>query len=228
MYRFPENLYADIRIEHKKTAVYRMQNGEVKDNSEAEVSGAMIRVYDGKMWYTSVTNDLDSIQAELDGLAAVAEPNADIADDPVVKKFEVHKDRVLRFEGDNDVRKITRASREDLVRHYISACIDESIPEMKQWYAGYSQAHIVKEFYSSKGAEIVQDYQQCGFWIWYDFVVNDIKTSGGRNFRGMDFNKLSGHEQEIIERRDRYLDFAKNAVEVTPGHYVSVLNPEVT
>ena len=228
MYRFPENLYADIRIEHKKTAVYRMQNGEVKDNSEAEVSGAMIRVYDGKMWYTSVTNDLDSIQAELDGLAAVAEPNADIADDPVVKKFEVHKDRVLRFEGDNDVRKITRASREDLVRHYISACIDESIPEMKQWYAGYSQAHIVKEFYSSKGAEIVQDYQQCGFWIWYDFVVNDIKTSGGRNFRGMDFNKLSGHEQEIIERRDRYLDFAKNAVEVTPGDYVCVLSPAVT
>ena len=228
MYVFPKGLYADIRIEHSKTAVYTVQNGEVKQNSETSVTGAMIRVYDGKMWYTGVTNDTDKIQEELDGLAALAEPDPDIENVPVVKMFEVHKDKVLRFDGDNDVRKITRKQREELLQGYISACVDEDIPELKQWYAGYSQAHIIKEFYSSKGAEIVQDYQQCGFWVWFDFVVNDIKTSGGRSFRGMDFDKLFGHEQEVIERRDRYLDFAKNAVDVTPGDYVCVLAPAVT
>ncbi len=70
MYVFPKGLYADIRIEHSNTAVYTVQNGEVKQNSETSVTGAMIRVYDGKMWYTGVTNDTDKIQEELDGLAA--------------------------------------------------------------------------------------------------------------------------------------------------------------
>ncbi|MCR5816817.1 MAG: TldD/PmbA family protein [Ruminococcus sp.] len=228
MYRFPAGLYADIRIEQTANAVYTVQNGEVKENSESFVKGAMIRVYDGSMWYTSVTNDTGKIQAELDGLAALATPDPDIENDPMVRKYEVHKDKVLRFSGLNDVRKITRPQREALLHGYIDACIDKSIEEMKQWYGGYSQAHVIKEFYSSKGAQIVQDYQQCGLWIWYDFVIDGIKTSGGRHFRGMDFDKLFGHEQDVISRRERYLDFARNAVDVTPGDYVCVLSPAVT
>ncbi|MBR1393084.1 MAG: TldD/PmbA family protein [Ruminococcus sp.] len=228
MYEYPKGLYADIRIEHTSSASYRVQNGEVMQNSETSVGGAIIRVYDGKLWYTSVTDDVNSIQAELNSLAAIAEANPDIENDPVVKMYEVHKDKVLRFDGDNDVRKITRSQREGLLQHYISECVDENIPEMKQWYAGYSQSHTVKEFYSSKGAEIVQDFQQCGFWIWFDFVVDDIKTPGGKIYQGMDFKLLAGHEQEIIERRDRYLDYARNAVDVTPGDYVCVLSPSVT
>lgn len=228
MYDFPKGLYADIRIERTESASYNVQNGEVMQNSETAITGAVIRVYDGKMWYTGVTNDLDSIQSELDGLAAIAEPDDDIDNDPMVKKFEVHKDKVLRFEGEKDIRRITRAQREKLVQGYISACVDKSIPELKQWYAGYYQQHDLKEFYSSKGAEIVQDYQQCGVWVWFDFVVDDIKTSGGKNIMGMDFELLTGREQEIIERRERYLDFAKNAVDVTPGDYVCVLSPAVT
>lgn len=228
MYVFPKDLYADIRIEQTQTASYSVQNGEVKQNNETSVTGAVIRVYDGKLWYTSVTNDVDSIQPELDGLAAIAEPNADIDSDPMVKMFEVHKDKVLRFEGEKDIRNITRQQREELVKHYISSCVDETIPELKQWYASYFQQHTLKKFYSSKGAEIEQDYQQCGFWVWYDFVANDIKTSGGKSVMGMDFELLKGHEQEVIERRERYLDFAKNAVDVTPGDYVCVLSPAVT
>ena len=228
MYVFPKGLYADIRIEKTETAAYMVHNGEVKQNSETSVTGAMIRVYDGKMWYTSVTNELNAVQSELDSLAAIAEPNDDIANDPVVKMFEVNKDKVLHFDGENDVRKITRQQREDLVSHYISACVDKTLPEMKQWYAGYSQAHVIKEFYSSKGAEIIQDYQQCGVWVFFDFVIGEVKTTGGRNFRGMFFDKLFGHEQEIIDRRERYLDYAKNAVDVTPGDYVCVLSPAVT
>ena len=81
MYIFPEGLYADIRIETTDDAFYQVQNDEVKQNSETSVTGAMIRVYDGNMWYTSVTNDLDSIQAELDSLAAIACKNDDIDND---------------------------------------------------------------------------------------------------------------------------------------------------
>ena len=228
MYDFPEGLYADVRIERTQSANYNVHNDEVKQNTETAVSGAMIRVFDGKLWYTSVTNDLDSIQSELDSLAAIAEPDPDIGSDPMVRMFEVHKDKVLRFDGDNDLRQVTRAQREELVRHYISACFDKLPPEVKQWYAGYYQVHTVKEFYSSKGAEIVQDFQQCFINMWCDIVVDDVKTPAGRTFGGMDFKLLSGHEQEILERIDRYLDYAKNAVDVTPGDYVCVLAPTVT
>ncbi|MBR1738857.1 MAG: TldD/PmbA family protein [Ruminococcus sp.] len=228
MYDFPKGLYADIRIEQSFSASYFVRNGEVKQNSEVEVAGAMIRVYDGNMWYASVTSDLNSIQAELDSLSTVAQANADIENDPVVKMFEVHKDKVLRFEGDNDNRKVTREQREALTQGYIRECVDESIPELKQWYASCFLEHTVKSFYSSKGAEIVQDFQQCGVSVWFDFVVGEIKTSGGKAFMGMDFGGLAGHGAEIIERRDRYLNFAKNAVDVVPGDYVCVLSPAVT
>ena len=228
MYNFPSDLYADIRIEHNKTAMYNVQNGEVKQNSETAVSGAIVRVYDGKLWYTSVTNDLDSIQAELDSLASIAEPNPDIANDPAVKLYEVHKDKVLLFEGDKDNRLITREQREELVQHYIKECIDGSIPELKQWNTGCFCTHTVKEFYSSKGAEIIQDFQQCGVYLFYDFVVNGITTTGGKSVMGMDFDLLKNREAEFIERRERYLDYAKNALDVTPGDYVCVLSPDVT
>ncbi|MBR1422714.1 MAG: TldD/PmbA family protein [Ruminococcus sp.] len=228
MYRFPKGLYADIRIEHTLSANYRVQNEEVKENSETSVAGAMIRVYDGKMWYTSVTNDLDNIQSELDSLASIAEPDEDIENDPMVKKFEIHKDKVLRFDGDNDLRNVTRGQREELVQSYISACFENTPPEIKQWYAGCYQFHTVKEFYSSKGSEIVQDFQQCFINMWCDIVVNDVKTTAGKTVGGMDFNILYGHEQEVLDRLDRYLDYAKNAVDVTPGEYVCVLAPGVT
>ena len=228
MYRFPQGLYADIRIEHKASASYRVQNGEVKENSEISETGAMIRVYDGKLWYTSVTNSLDRIQSELDALAAIAEPDADIENDPAVKLFEVHKDKVLRFDGDNDVRKITRSQREELVDHYISSCFEDLPEEVRQWYANCFTSHIVKEFYSSKGAEIIQDYQQCFLTMWCDIFVNDAKTSAGKAVGAMDFSVLYGHEKEVTERIERYVDFARNAVDAVPGDYVCVLAPNVT
>ncbi|MBR1765348.1 MAG: TldD/PmbA family protein [Ruminococcus sp.] len=228
MYDFPKGLYADIRIEHTWSANYYVQNHEVMQNSETLIEGAMIRVFDGKLWYTSVTNDLGNVQTELDSLAAIAEPDPDIENNPVVKMFEVNKDKVLRFDGENDLRRITRAQREELVQHYISACLTDLPPEIKQWYAGSYMLHTVKEFYSSKGAEIIQDYQQCFVNAWCDIVVNDATTSGGKAIGGMEFEVLMGREEEITKELERYLDYAKNAVDVVPGDYVCVLAPPVT
>ena len=228
MYKFPEGLYADIRIEHRESAFYSVQNGEVKNNSELGVTGAMIRVYDGKMWYTSVTNELDDIQSELDNLASLADPDPNINEDPMVKLYEVNRDKVLRFEGDNDNRRITRKDREKLVNSYVSRCLDGSPEEIKQSGVFYGQDHLIKEFYSSKGAEIVQDHQQCLVWVWFDIVVNDVTTSGGKGFQSNDLNDITGHFDEVNARKEKYLDFAKNAVDVIPGDYVCVLAPEVT
>ena len=228
MFVFPEGLYSDIRIEHRSSAVYSVENGEVKANSEVTITGAIVRVYDGKMWYTSVTNDLGSLQTELDGLAALAEPDPAIADDPVVKLYEVNKDKVLRYDGENDLRKVTRGQREKLVNDYVAACVDETIEEIKQWGVGYSHDHLIREFYSSKGAEIIQDRQQCFLRASFDIVVDGITTNSWECIEGFSFGEIVGREKEIVDTRDRYLDYARNAVDVTPGSYVCVLAPDVT
>ncbi|MBR4554973.1 MAG: TldD/PmbA family protein [Ruminococcus sp.] len=228
MYRFPEGLYSDIRIEHTEDAVYSVQNGEVMSDSEAGVAGAIIRVYDGKMWYTSVTNDLDAIQSELDDLAALAEPDPGIGNDPMVKLLEVNRDSVMLFEGENDIRKFTRPHRKELVNGYIRECFDGSVPEIRNWGVTYYQEHHIKEFYSSKGAEIKQDYQQALVWNWFDIVVNDTTTSGGRGFQSMELKDITGGYDEVRRRISRVLDFARNAEDVKPGDYVCVLDPAVT
>ena len=234
MYRFPEGLYCDIRTERRDEAVYNVhcddQSGvrTVKNNSETTVIGAIVRVYDGKMWYTSVTDDLDSIQAEIDSLAEIAERNHDIADDPVVKMFEVNKDTVLMYEGGNDIRNTTREQREKVVTDMIEAISNDDFPEIKQSGATYFQEHYITEFFSSKGAEIKQDFQHCYLGRWFDIVVNGVKTTGGKYFSGFSFEELLGHEDEVLKERERYMDFAKNAVDVEAGDYVCVLSPKTT
>ena len=61
MYKFPDDLFTEVRIEKTENNYYFVKNGEVEGNGKAAVVGARIRVYDGEMWYTSVTNDLDKI-----------------------------------------------------------------------------------------------------------------------------------------------------------------------
>ena len=60
-YNFPEDLYTEVRIEDNYQAWFYMRNDFVEGNGEVYLKGAKIRVFDGKMWYTSVTNDMNCI-----------------------------------------------------------------------------------------------------------------------------------------------------------------------
>lgn len=228
MYIFPENLFTEVRIEKSEYVNYRIKNGEVEANNQLSVTGAMIRVFDGDMWYTSVTNDLSQIQTQINDLAALAGRNQDIYNHPVIRNFGSHKASVIKYDGENDVRKIPREQREKLVEDYVSACVDQSIREMKSYYAGYSSRYILKEYYSSKGAEIKQDMQRCNVMVGYEFTVNGVTTYAGKNIQKFSFEELKDREQEILAERDRYLDYARNAADVEPGDYTCVLAPVVT
>ena len=228
MYRFPENLYADVRIEENYYTWMGMLNGEMDTDGEMSDTGAFVRVYDGTMWYTCNTNNLDEIQKELDNLATLATPNPNINEDPMVNKLEVHKECVLKFEGDNDLRNVSRETWKELLEHYVEVCIDESIPEIKSWNADVRSFYGKKSFYSSKGAEIVQDVQNCGLRVGYGITVNGITTYGGKNYCKLSFDELWGREEEILEKRTQYMEFAKKAVNVEPGEYTCILSPITT
>lgn len=228
MYQFPKDLYTDVRIEETYRTRYYVQNGDPEEDSVTTETGAIIRVFDGTMWYTGSTNDIDGIQKEIDNLASLATPNPDILQHEVVAAYEVNKATVLAFTGAKDIRNVTREERLSLIQHYIDSCVDTSIPEQKRYGAFVDTFYQKKQFYSSLGAELLLDYQKCTCGVFYTFNVNDIPVNGGKYYGGTTFDKLLGHEDEICAERDRYLDYAKNAVDITPGEYTCVLAPMST
>lgn len=228
MYHFPKDLYADVRIEETYSLWLDVKNGEMHSDGTMTEKGAMIRVFDGTMWYTSVTNKLEEIQAELDNLVALATPNPYIAEHPIVKKYQVHEARLCSFADEDDVRQVSRKEWLELLNGYIDSCVDETIPEIKRWSAYIGCAYLKKNFYSSKGARIVQERQQCWLGVNFDIMVDGVTTYGGKNYDKLSKRELLGLEEEILQTRERYLDFAKNAVTIEPGEYTCVLSPIAT
>ncbi len=228
MYQFPKDLYTDVRIEETYESGYAVQNDDIISDSSSTVIGAMIRVFDGTMWYTASTNDIDGIQAEIDNLATLATPNPDILNHPVVAAYETNTDTVLRYTGDKDIRNISREDRIALVNHYISSCVDKSIPEQNVYFSKLFVTHRKKQFYSSKGAALTHDQQYALLYMLFLFTVDGITNAGYSVFTKNDFHDLYGLETEIITARDRDLDYARHAVAVTPGDYTCVLSPNVS
>ena len=83
MYRFPKDLYADIRLEDVFQTSIVYENGALTQNKTSREAGAFLRVWDGHRWYYSATTNLGHIQQELDALASLATPNPTIGQDPV-------------------------------------------------------------------------------------------------------------------------------------------------
>lgn len=50
MYRFPKDLYTDIRIETTRTTNISYENNELKQNKCKKEKGAFIRIFDGERW----------------------------------------------------------------------------------------------------------------------------------------------------------------------------------
>lgn len=229
-YNFPNDLYTDVRIEERKSASYYLKGDQVEGNSEVSTTGAMIRVFDGKMWYTSETNNLENIQKEIDNLASLAKPNPNILKNPVVKNFSVNKASVLKFEGDDDFRNLTLADREKIVNDYKKACVDTTvnIEEIKLTHVLFSYSYKKKSYYTSKGSEIIQDYQRASIQVAYELSVNNVPYAAMKDFREFSFAKLQNRYDEVLEELNRTLDFAKNAKPIEPGEYQCVLSPSVT
>lgn len=93
MIEFKNGFYADVRTEDRSRTVISYTDGilqEMKTNVECR---AFLRVYDGRMWYYASVTDLAHLQKTLDGLYAAATPNAQILDDPIVRRFERNRTR---------------------------------------------------------------------------------------------------------------------------------------
>ena len=84
---FPKGLFTDVRYETVCGTTITFENGTLKQNKTTTERGAFIRVFDGRRWYYAATTDPDRVQAEIDGLAALAVPQDAIENHPVIRRL---------------------------------------------------------------------------------------------------------------------------------------------
>lgn len=223
--QFPKNLYTDIRIETVFTTKIAFENYELKQQKSKTDKGAIIRIYDGNRWYYSATTDLENLQNEVDNLAKMAKPNEDIDNDMIIKSFEVNKEVCMRYE-ETDVSEIDAAAKLNLLNSYIPVVKDFTEVKMSRIY--YLDNHTKKHFFSSKGADVRFDAQNCCVAVRCALQENNIPHNSKTDIYETEFGKLFGRQDKIRNELKKDISFCKEAVPVVPGVYTCVLSPVVT
>lgn len=223
MIQFRDGFYADVRTEDRSRTTITYKSGALEEMKTRVERRAFIRVYDGKMWYYSSVTDLAHLQKTLDGLYDAATPNADIQNDPVVRRFERNRDTLLSF-ADSSVRDIPPKDKQALLLSYLPLLSEDSCVTMPR--GTYLDRNSLFRFRSSLGADITYDYQTCGLSFSCDMTEGEKKFSGHWQKGATRFDELKGLDDEIRDAMAEQTAFMRNSVPVTPGKYPVVLSPE--
>jgi len=225
MYRFPKDLYTDIRIETVFRTNITLENFELKQNKTKTDTGAFIRIYDGNRWYYSATTDIENLQREIENLAQMASPNPDILSNPVVKKMEVNKEVYLKYQ-DSDISKVKDTLKLELIYSCIPVLRKTEQIKMSRMY--YLDKHTVKKILSSTGTDVTFDTQNCCLAVRYMLQVNDIPYQGSEDIFAQNFEGLTGQQNKIDKTIRTDLAWCEAAVPVKPGIYTCVFSPQTT
>lgn len=223
--KFRKDLYADVRVERRFTTRVSFMNGAAEQMTKLDVNKAFLRVFDGNMWYYSSTTEVDDLQGELDKLYAFAKPDPDILDHPVVKAFEVNKDKEMRFSGDC----VADVPMEDKIK-----ILTDVMPELKTPHANVITARYLDryshfKFYSAKGADLEFDYQTCGYSLGVQLA--DGENNFANSFSGCktSFKDLTVDKEklkEFLDENEYFLTHAKKLEKA--GNYPVILSPLAT
>ena len=200
MYRFPKDLYADIRLEDVFQTSIVYENGALTQNKTSREAGAFLRVWDGHRWYYSATTNLGHIQQELDALASLATPNPAIGQDPVVTRFEVNRDECLRYQ-DRDVRQVPNEEKAALLQSYLPVVTE--VPEITNWRATYLDTYTEKRFWSSLGADLHFDHQRASLVLGFTITAGNVPQADSIHTYQTDFPSLAGRQVKCVKRSPR-------------------------
>lgn len=223
--QFPAGLFTDVRYESVYNTTISFENGQLKQNKTALERGAFIRVFDGSRWYYSATTDLDTIQSEIDALAAMAKPNDGILDHPVVKRLQANRDVCLRYR-ETDVSKISNEEKVALLSSYLPVLQELDDVQMSMLF--YFDTHTEKHIISSLGADVTFDYQRASVVLRYAFGCNGVPFSNQQHAYRETFQELRDLQDSFREKIAADWQYAHNAVPVVPGVYTCILAPVVT
>lgn len=224
-YRFPDNLYTDIRIETVYSCKILLENFELKQNKTKTDTGAMIRIFDGRRWYYNATTEVNEIQAAIDNLATMAVPDTAIREHPVVRRIEVNQGKHLRY-ADDPVQAIANSEKLILLKSYMPVLQNEPAVQKSRLY--YLDNYTTKHIISSKGTDIHFDRQSCSISLRYTLKGKDAPFDSGEDVYETSFAKLTGRQEKFRASLAKDLAFCQKAVPVKPGIYTCVLSPVVT
>ncbi|MFW5799680.1 MAG: TldD/PmbA family protein [Spirochaetota bacterium] len=225
MYNFPAGLYTDVRIEDINSTNIAYTLGNLEQSRVRKYKAAFIRIYDGNKWYYGSTTDYNNIQKEIDKLAKLANPNNNIDEDPVVKKFEVNKGKFLEFR-DNDISKIDKKDKDKLLTSLFPLLKENK--KIKNWQANYIDLKKIREFYSSKGSELITDYQKTGVSFFFQMSNEQGKRVDGKFDKGANtFDEIKGQEDKFKDVIKQTEDFMEKSQPVKPGKYTVIFSPVV-
>ena len=223
MIEFKKGFYADVRTEDRSRTIISYTDGILQEMKTSVECRAFLRVYDGRMWYYASVTDLAHLQNTLDGLYAAATPNAQILDDPVVRRFERNRDTALRF-ADCSVRDIPAGEKQALLLSYLPLLSEDSCVTTHKGL--YLDRNSLFRFQSSLGADITYDYQTCGLSFTCSMAEGEKKFTGTWQKGATRFDELKGLNDELRAAVAEEAYFMRNSVPVTPGKYPVVLSPE--
>lgn len=224
MFNFHEGLYTDVRIEDVYQSLIRFKGKDLEEQKIRMNKGAFIRVYDGNRWYYSATSSLDKIQNEIDSLSMIASKNDKINENSIVKNFEVNIDEDITY-TDGCIKDIDIDKKKSLLLGYID---DVKSEYMTQITSMYTDKYVLKEFYSSKGANIKHDVQYCGIRLGSQLVSGDEKFNDRYSKGANTFEELLDLSGEIKENLDKSVEFLLNAKTIEPGNYTVLMSPMAT
>lgn len=222
--KFKDGFYADVRHEVRYASNVRYMGNDLTECKDTVIDKAFIRVYDGKMWYYCSTDNPENIQSELDKLYDCATQNPDILNDPIIKKFEVNRDKLLKYEK-NNVADVPLDKKRDFIEKRKKFIEDDEY--LKLAAAVYSDRRSVYEFRSSLGADITYDTQhvtaaiQVSLAFGKETFDNHLIKSAD-SFENLKITKAE--LEEFLHESDKFLLTARS---VEPGSYPVVLAPSV-
>lgn len=221
MFRFPDGLYTDVRIERTWSTLVSYAREELQGIREREEAGAFIRVYDGRRWFFGVTTSLEAVQGEIDRLAALTSPVRSLQP----PALPVHRGDFRKFTA-NDLRAVPLDHKEERLRTCFPILRKE--PTVTMWQAHYVDRRLDKRFCSSIGADLHFDVQLCGLAIQIHLAQNGAEFDEA-------FSKGASHDFADLERLPAALEahvaqaaaFLRDARRLDPCRLPVILAPPV-
>ncbi len=223
MIQFRDGFYADVRIEDRSRTVISYKAGALEEMKNRVEKQAFIRVYDGKLWYYASVTDVEHLEKTLNGLYAAATANPNIADDPIVRRFERNRDKIANF-ADCSIRDVSLREKQALLLSYLPILSEDSCITLPE--GSYLDRNSKFRFLSSLGADIEFDYQTCGLAFSFSMAEGEKKFSGHWQKGGTRFDELKDIGETLRAAVREQANFLRSSVPVEPGKYPVVLSPE--
>lgn len=222
MYRYPPNIYTEVRAEDVFSTRINFKNYELFENKTKKDKGVIVRVFDGKIWYCSSTTDIGTIQQEIDSLAKMTSPTGNVSDHPAIKLMEINRGIELEFRNES-AESIPNHEKINLLSAYVNAVKD--IEEVKKSEISYFDRYTVKQITTSKGTDVTFDIQNIGIILRYTVVAKGTPFSNVINICGTCLDDITGKTQQVKDCIEKDIAYVREAVPVEPGTYTCILSP---